>query len=198
MKRLVLASNNAGKLRELRALLGGRGIEVIAQGELGIAAAEEPHATFLENALAKARHAAAASGLPALADDSGICAAALGGAPGVRSARFAGEPASDERNNAELLRRLQDQADRRVHYTCVLVALHSAEDPEPLVAEGRWHGVVQNAARGAGGFGYDPLVLIPELGLTVAEIPADQKNRLSHRGQAMRALDARLRAAWEW
>jgi XTP/dITP diphosphohydrolase len=198
MKRLVLASNNAGKLRELRALLGGRGIEVIAQGELGIAAAEEPHGTFLENALAKARHAAAASGLPALADDSGICAAALGGAPGVRSARFAGEPASDERNNAELLRRLQDQADRRVHYTCVLVALHSAEDPEPLVAEGRWHGVVQNAARGAGGFGYDPLVLIPELGLTVAEIPADQKNRLSHRGQAMRALDARLRAAWEW
>jgi XTP/dITP diphosphohydrolase len=198
MKRLVLASNNAGKLRELRALLGGRGIEVIAQGDLGIAAAEEPHGTFLENALAKARHAAAASGLPALADDSGICAAALGGAPGVRSARFAGEPASDERNNAELLRRLQDQADRRVHYTCVLVALHSAEDPEPLVAEGRWHGVVQNAARGAGGFGYDPLVLIPELGLTVAEIPADQKNRLSHRGQAMRALDARLRAAWEW
>jgi XTP/dITP diphosphohydrolase len=198
MKRLVLASNNAGKLRELRALLGGRGIEVIAQGDLGIAAAEEPHGTFLENALAKARHAAAASGLPALADDSGICAAALGGAPGVRSARFAGEPASDERNNAELLRRLQDQADRRVHYTCVLVALHSAEDPEPLVAEGRWHGVVQNAARGAGGFGYDPLVLIPELGLTVAEIPADHKNRLSHRGQAMRALDARLRAAWDW
>ncbi|HOX89375.1 MAG TPA: RdgB/HAM1 family non-canonical purine NTP pyrophosphatase [Burkholderiaceae bacterium] len=198
MKRLVLASNNAGKLRELRALLGGRGIEVIAQGDLGIEPAEEPHGTFLENALAKARHAAAASGLPALADDSGICAVALGGAPGVRSARFAGEPASDERNNRELLRQLAPHADRRVHYTCVLVALRSADDPEPLVAEGRWHGVVQDGARGTGGFGYDPLVLVPELGLTVAEIPAEQKNRLSHRGQAMRALDARLGEAWGW
>lgn len=198
MKRLVLASNNAGKLRELRALLGGRGIDVIAQGELGIEAAEEPHGTFLENALAKARHAAAASGLPALADDSGICASALGGAPGVRSARFAGEPASDERNNRELLRQLAQHADRRVHYTCVLVALRSAEDPEPLVAEGRWHGWVQDCARGTGGFGYDPLVLVPELGLTVAEIPAEQKNRLSHRGQAMRLLDARLGEAWGW
>lgn len=197
MKRLVLASNNAGKLRELRALLGGRGIEVIAQGDLGIAAAEEPHGTFLENALAKARHASAASGLPALADDSGVCVAALGGAPGVQSARYAGDPRSDVRNNAKLVAALAGVADRRAHYYCVLVLVRHAEDPEPIIAEGAWHGTIVDVPRGAGGFGYDPHFADAESGLTGAELPLARKNEVSHRGKAMRALLARIAEAWK-
>jgi XTP/dITP diphosphohydrolase len=191
----VLASSNEGKLRELRALLDGLDFMVVGQAELGIEAAEEPHATFLENALAKARHAAGSSGLPALADDSGLCVAALRGAPGVRSARFAGEGAGDAANNAELLRQLAQHTDRRGHYICVLVAVRAADDPEPLVAEARWHGEVLSAPRGAGGFGYDPLFFVPELGWTAAELPAAEKNRISHRGQALQALRQRL-ADW--
>lgn len=194
--KLVLASNNAGKLREFDRLLSGRGIEVIAQGALGVGPAEEPHGTFVENALAKARHAAAATGFAALADDSGICVAALGGAPGVYSARFAGEPADEARNNAELLRRLAGESDRRAHYTCVLVAVRSADDPEPLIAEGRWHGAVIDTPRGAGGFGYDPYFFLPELGATAAELPAEHKNRISHRGIAMQKLAAEMAARW--
>ncbi len=194
-RRVVLASSNAGKLRELRDLLAGLGFDVIAQGDLGIESADEPHLTFLENALAKARHASESSGLPALADDSGLCVAALQGAPGVRSARFAGPAADDAANNAELLRRLQDHGDRRAHYTCVLVAVASADDPEPLVADARWQGEILQSPRGAGGFGYDPLFLVPERGCTAAELSADEKNRISHRGQALRELVRRL-ADW--
>ncbi|HQR55262.1 MAG TPA: RdgB/HAM1 family non-canonical purine NTP pyrophosphatase [Burkholderiaceae bacterium] len=194
-RRIVLASSNAGKLREFRALLAELDFEVIAQGELGIEAAEEPHLTFVENALAKARHAAVRSGLPALADDSGLCVAALGGAPGVHSARFSGSNASDESNNAELLRRLHGHAERRAHYTCVLVAVAAADDPEPLIAEARWPGTILAQPRGVGGFGYDPLFLLPELGRTAAELAPDEKNRISHRGQAMREL-ARRFAVW--
>jgi len=194
-RRIVLASSNAGKLREFRALLGELDFTVIAQVELGIEAAEEPHLTFVENALAKARHAAVRSGLAALADDSGLCVDALQGAPGVHSARFSGPSADDDSNNAELLRRLQGQADRRAHYTCVLVAVASADDPEPLIAEARWSGEILAQPRGEGGFGYDPLFLLPHLGRTAAELPPDEKNHLSHRGQAMREL-ARRFAAW--
>jgi XTP/dITP diphosphohydrolase len=194
-RRVVLASSNAGKVREFRALLAGLDFTVIAQGELGIESAEEPHLTFVENALAKARHAAVHSGLPALADDSGLCVAALGGAPGVHSARFSGPNADDDSNNAELLRRLQGTADRRAHYTCVLVAVASADDPEPLIAEARWHGAIVTQPRGTGGFGYDPLFLLPELGRTAAELPPQEKNRISHRGLAMRELARRI-AAW--
>jgi XTP/dITP diphosphohydrolase len=193
--RLVLASGNAGKVAEFRALLAPLGWQVLPQGELGVRAPEEPHATFLENALAKARHAAAGTGLPALADDSGLCVAALGGAPGVQSARFAGEPSDDGRNNGELLRRLAGVADRRAHYTCVLVALRSADDPEPLIADARWHGEVIDAPRGRGGFGYDPLFLLPELGRTAAELEAGHKNQISHRALAMAEL-VRKMSAW--
>jgi XTP/dITP diphosphohydrolase len=198
MRRLVLASGNAGKLREFRALLAPLQIEVISQAELAIAPAEEPHATFVENALAKARHAAAASGLPALADDSGLSCAALGGLPGVRSARFAGEGASDADNNAELLRQLRDARDRSGHYTCVLVALRGADDPEPLIAEGRWQGEVIDVPRGAHGFGYDPHFLLPALGRTAAELDPEHKNRISHRGLAMAELARKLTLLGHW
>jgi len=190
--RLVLASSNAGKLREFRRLLTPLGLDVIAQSELGIAEADEPHATFIENALAKARHASVASGLPALADDSGICVAALGGAPGVRSARYAGEPRSDARNNATLVEALRGVSDRRAHYYCVLVLLHHAEDPQPIVAEGIWHGIVIDEPRGSGGFGYDPHFEDIGTKLTGAELPLAHKNEISHRGQAMCSLIARL------
>ena len=192
--RLVLASNNAGKLRELRRLLEPLGIAVVAQAELGIAAADEPHPTFVENAIAKARHASAHSGLPALADDSGICVDALGGAPGVRSARFGGDPTSDARNNAALVAALRGIANRRAHYYCVLVLVRRADDPEPVIAEGTWRGRVVDAPRGSGGFGYDPHVEDAETGLTGAELPLSRKNELSHRGKAMRQLLARLGA----
>jgi len=195
MKKLVLASNNAKKMKELNALLAPLGFEVIPQGELGIPEAEEPHVTFVENALAKARHAARLSGLPALADDSGLCVAALGGAPGVYSARFAGEPKSDARNNAKLLAELAGQTDRRAHFTCLLVLVRSADDPQPIIAEGEWHGEILEAQRGADGFGYDPLFFVRTHGQTAAELDAGIKNQLSHRGQAMQQLIARL-AHW--
>jgi XTP/dITP diphosphohydrolase len=198
MRRLVLASDNPGKLREFGALLAPLEVDVVAQGALGIAAAAEPHPTFVENALAKARHAAAASGLPALADDSGLCCVALAGAPGVRSARFGGEPSDDARNNAELLRRLAGAADRRGHYVCVLVALRARDDPEPVIAEARWDGVLLEAPLGENGFGYDPLFFLPALGQTAAELEPAQKNRSSHRGQALAQLASRLRAEWGW
>lgn len=201
--KLVLASNNAKKLTELRALLAPPGLEIVAQGTLGVDEAEEPHHTFIENALAKARHAAALTGCAAIADDSGLCVAALGGAPGVDSAHFATiAPAAGERearrlaqdaaNNALLLRRLQGAADRRARYVSVLVALRSADDPEPLVAAGRWEGEVLAAARGDGGFGYDPLFFVPEFGQTAAEMDSETKNRVSHRGRAMQKLIERL------
>jgi len=190
--RLVLASGNAGKLREFRRLLAPLGIDVVAQSALGIADADEPHVTFVENALAKARHASAHAKLPALADDSGICVRALAGAPGVQSARYAGEPKSDARNNAKLVAALAGVADRRAHYACVLTLVRHERDPEPIIAEGAWHGTVIDAPRGAGGFGYDPHFLDAATGLTAAELPLERKNELSHRGQAMRALIARL------
>jgi XTP/dITP diphosphohydrolase len=189
---LVLASGNPGKLREFRRLLGPLGIEVIAQAELGIPDAEEPHVTFVENALAKARHASAQAKLPALADDSGVCVRALDGAPGVLSARYAGEPKSDERNNAKLIAALAEIADRRAHYACVLALTRHAADPEPIIAEGVWHGTIIDTPRGTGGFGYDPHFLDDETGLTGAELSLERKNELSHRGKAMRALIARL------
>ncbi|UCV22590.1 RdgB/HAM1 family non-canonical purine NTP pyrophosphatase [Ferribacterium limneticum] len=192
MKKLVLASNNAKKMKELNALLAPLGFEVIPQGQLGIPEAEEPHCTFVENALAKARHAAEASGLPALADDSGLCVAALGGAPGVYSARYAGEPKSDARNNEKLLADLASQSDRRAHFACVLVLVRSADDPQPIIAEGEWHGTILDAQRGADGFGYDPLFYIPTHCQTAAELDGAIKNQLSHRGQAMQKLISRL------
>jgi len=199
MRRLVLASNNPGKLREFRQILSPLGIELVPQSELGIAEAGEPHGTFVENALAKARHASSCSGLPAFADDSGICVAALGSAPGVHSARYAGAPSAgrsddqDARNNRKLVEALADKADRRAHYACVIVLVRHAADPEPLIAEGRWQGVVIATPRGDGGFGYDPYFLLPELGRTAAELMPDEKNAISHRGQAMRRLVEMLR-----
>lgn len=194
MKRLVLASNNAKKMKELDALLAPLGFEVIAQGALGIPEAEEPHVTFVENALAKARHAAKHSGLPALADDSGLCVRALGGAPGVISARYGGEPKSDARNNEKLLAELGDRCDRAAHFVSVLVLVRHADDPQPLIAEGEWHGEILPALRGDGGFGYDPLFFLPEFDKTAAELDADTKNRVSHRGRAMQTLIERLPA----
>jgi XTP/dITP diphosphohydrolase len=193
MKPVVIASNNAGKLREFAALLAGFDFQARPQAELGVAEAEEPHHTFVENALAKARHAARATGMAALADDSGICLPALGGAPGVYSARYAGEPKSDERNNQKLVAALQGGADRRAFYYCALVFLNGADDPHPLIAEGEWWGEIVDKPRGAGGFGYDPYFWLPERGLTAAELSAEEKNRVSHRGQAMQALAQALR-----
>lgn len=193
MNRLVLASGNPGKIREIANLVAPLGIEVIPQAALGIDEAEEPHDTFVENALAKARHAARLAGLPALADDSGICVDALGGAPGVQSARYGGEPKSDARNNDKLLAALESATDRRAHYCCVLVLMRHGADPQPLIAEGEWHGEILRAPRGEGGFGYDPLFLVPDLGLTGAELPLERKNALSHRGRALAQLLERLR-----
>lgn len=192
MRKLVLASNNPGKVREFQAMLAPLGWEVIPQAQLGVSEAEEPHCTFVENALAKARHASASTGLPALADDSGICVDALQGAPGVHSARFAGEPKSDARNNALLVEKLAGQANRKAHYVCVLVLVLSADDPQPIIAEGEWHGEIVDTPRGAGGFGYDPYFLLPEMGQTAAELDSALKNSLSHRGAACRRLLARL------
>lgn len=198
MKKLVLASNNAKKMKELNALMAPLGFEIIPQGALGIPEAAEPHCTFVENALAKARHAARLSGLPALADDSGLCVAALAGAPGVYSARYAqtavGTPKSDVRNNEKLFAELAGHSDRRAHFVSVLVLVRHADDPQPLIAEGEWHGEILPAQRGEGGFGYDPLFFVPEFGLTAAELDAETKNRVSHRGQAMQQLIARLPA----
>lgn len=200
MRRLVLASNNPGKLREFRQMLAPLGIEVVTQSELGVVEAEEPHGTFVENALAKARHASRSAGLPAFADDSGICIGALAGAPGVQSARYADGPAAtreeqDARNNRKLLEALAGATDRRAHYYCVIVLVRHAADPEPLIAEGRWHGEVIDTPRGAGGFGYDPHFLVPGLGRTAAELMPDEKNAVSHRGQAMQRLVEMLQYA---
>ena len=190
--RLVVASNNAGKLRELAALLHPLGIEPVPQSAYFVPEADEPHATFVENALAKARNAARHSGLPALADDSGILVDALGGAPGVNSARFAGEPRSDERNNRKMVEALREASNRAAHYYCVIVLVRHALDPTPLIAEGEWHGVIVLEPRGGGGFGYDPYFLLPGLGLTAAQLPAAEKNRLSHRAQALAVLASKL------
>ena len=190
---LVLASNNRGKLAEFSRLLSPLGFDLKTQGELDIPEAEEPYATFIENALAKARHASRLSGLPALADDSGVCVPALGGAPGVYSARYAGEPKSDTANNEKLVRDLAAQTDKSAYYYCVLVFVRHADDPQPVIADGQWHGEVIATPRGQGGFGYDSYFLLPELGKTAAELSADEKNLLSHRGQALRVLIEKLR-----
>ena len=205
--KIVLASNNAKKLAELQALLAPAGVALVAQGTLGIDEADEPHHSFIENALAKARHAAQRCGGAAIADDSGLCVAALGGAPGVVSAHYAaielrdGDPearrrAQDAANNALLLERLNGAADRRARFVSTLVALRSADDPEPLVAVGRWHGEILAAPRGSGGFGYDPLMFIPALGRSVAELDASLKNAHSHRALAAAQMLALMREAW--
>jgi XTP/dITP diphosphohydrolase len=194
VKRLVLASGNAGKLREFGQLLALFDFEVLPQSAFNVPEADEPHITFVENALAKARHASRLTGLPALADDSGLCVSALGGAPGVFSARYGGEPRSDQRNNTRLLADLAGITDRQAHYVAVLVLVRSAADPQPIIAEGEWHGEIIDTPRGAGGFGYDPYFLVPGTSMTVAELPHEEKNRRSHRGQALEYLIARLRA----
>jgi XTP/dITP diphosphohydrolase len=193
VKKLVLASGNPGKLREFAEMLATVDFEVLPQAQFKVPEAEEPHHTFVENALAKARHAAGLTGLPALADDSGICVDALGGAPGVYSAHYAGEPRSDARNNQKMLADLAGKSDRRAHYTCVLVLVRSASDPQPLIVEGEWHGEIIDTPRGTNGFGYDPYFLVPELGQTAAEIPSAEKHARSHRGKALRELVAKLR-----
>jgi XTP/dITP diphosphohydrolase len=192
-QRLILASNNAGKLKEFAQLLAPIGFELHPQGEFNVPEAEEPFGTFVENALAKARHAARLTGLPALADDSGVCVNALGGAPGVVSARFAGEPKSDARNNEKLIADLATHADKSAYYYCVLVYVRHAGDPQPVIADGVWRGQIIDTPRGAGGFGYDPYFLLPEFGKTAAELEAHEKNAVSHRGQALRALVEKLK-----
>jgi XTP/dITP diphosphohydrolase len=191
-QRLILASNNAGKLKEFAQLLGPIGFELHPQGEFNVPEAEEPFGTFVENALQKARHAARLTGLPALADDSGVCVNALGGAPGVVSARFAGEPKSDARNNDKLIADLAAHTDKSAYYYCVLVYVRHADDPQPVIADGVWRGQIVDTPRGAGGFGYDPHFLLPEFGRTAAELAPEEKNAVSHRGQALRALVDKL------
>ncbi len=192
-QRLILASNNAGKLKEFNEILGPIGFTLHAQGEFDVPEADEPHATFVENALEKARHAARLTGLPALADDSGVCVNAFGGAPGVYSARFAGEPKSDARNNEKVIADLAAHADKSAYYYCVLVYVRHADDPQPVIADGRWDGEITSHARGSNGFGYDPHFFIPALGKCAAELTAQEKNALSHRGQALRALVEKLK-----
>ena len=192
-QRLILASNNAGKLKEFAQLLAPIGFELHPQGEFKVPEAEEPFGTFVENALQKARHASRLTGLPALADDSGVCVNALGGAPGVYSARYAGEPKSDARNNEKLIQDLASHADKSAYYYCVLVYVRHADDPQPVIADGIWRGRIVDAPRGANGFGYDPYFLIPELGKTTAELEPAEKNAISHRGQAIRALVDKLK-----
>ncbi len=194
--KLVLASDNKGKLREFAALFAGHGIEVVSQGSLGVSPCEEPYGTFLENALAKARNAARATGLPAVADDSGITAHALVTEPGVHSARYSGEKSNDAANNAKLVARLADFADKSAHYTCVLVAVRSADDPDPIVCEGCWYGQITDKPAGDGVFGYDPYFYLPEKGCTAAQLSAEEKNRLSHRGKALRLLLTELQERW--
>jgi XTP/dITP diphosphohydrolase len=208
--KLVLASNNAKKLAELQALFDGVGVELVRQGELGVTEAEEPHITFIENALAKARHASAATGLPAIADDSGLCVDALGGMPGVISAIYATVAASagvtlaretvrasqDEANNALLLEKMRDVEDRRANFACTLVAVRAADDPSPLVAVGRWNGEILRRREGEGGFGYDPLMFIPAFGATVASLAAEVKNAHSHRAIAAAQMKQLMQQAW--
>jgi XTP/dITP diphosphohydrolase len=198
VRRLILASDNPGKRREFEAMFAPFGVALIAQSTLGVRGVSEPFHSFVENALAKARHAAAATGLAALADDSGVCCAGLSGAPGVRSARFAGEGATDAENNAELVRQLRSVGDRTAHYTCVLVALKSELDPDPVIAEARWYGSIIDSPRGSNGFGYDPYFWLPELNCTAAELAPEHKNRIGHRGRALAQLVEKLRSAWQW
>lgn len=199
MKQLVLASSNPGKLREFGQMFASQGIEVLPQSTFGIADVDEPHGSFVENALAKARHASRAARLPALADDSGLCAHALAGEPGVRSARFALDGGAvdrgtqDDRNNAKLLALLGEKDDRRAYYYCVIVLMRHADDPQPLIADGAWHGEIIDSPRGANGFGYDPYFFLPDFGKTAAELDSRDKNMLSHRGKALRRLLARLK-----
>ena len=198
MNELVLASGNKGKLREFNALFDHRSIKVLSQAELGVKAAEEPFNTFVENALAKARNAARQTGLPAMADDSGITAEALNGAPGVHSARYAGDAADDTANNRKLVAALAGKTDRRAHYTCVLVAVKNADDPEPVIVDARWDGEIIDTPKGTGGFGYDPYFYLPDFGRTAAELTAEEKNDVSHRGRAMRLMLEELSDRWGW
>jgi XTP/dITP diphosphohydrolase len=190
---LVLASNNAGKLKEFAQILAPAGFSLRPQADFDVPEAEEPHLTFVENALAKARHASLCTGLPALADDSGVCVRALRGAPGVLSARYAGEPKSDAANNRKLVAELAAHDDKSAYYYCALVLVRHAEDPQPIIAEGRWDGQIVATPRGQNGFGYDPYFCLPELGKTAAELSSAQKNLLSHRAQALRILVEKLR-----
>lgn len=195
MQKVVLASNNAGKLKEFSEILAPAGIQMVAQGELGVPEADEPFGTFVENALAKARHASKLTGLPALADDSGLCVDALGGAPGVYSARFAalnGFEKSDAANNQYLVSRLAGQSNRKARYVAVLVYVSSASDPQPIIAEGVWLGEIIDTPEGSNGFGYDPHFYVPALGKTAAQLLPQEKNRASHRGQALQQLLPRL------
>ncbi|PXW91309.1 XTP/dITP diphosphohydrolase [Nitrosomonas sp. Nm84] len=194
LEKLVIASNNQGKLREINALLAPLSIEVVPQSDFNAGEIDEPHSTFVENALAKARHASRCSGLPALADDSGICVSALNGAPGVSSARYAGEPRSDQRNNLKLIEALKNKPDRHAYYYCVIVLVRSADDPQPIIVDGSWHGEIIEHPQGSGGFGYDPYFFVPEFGKTAAELSAEQKNSISHRGKALAQLSAILQS----
>jgi len=191
-KKLVIATGNLGKLREIQHILGGLEIEIIPQSALNVPECEEPFCTFIENALTKARHASKHTGLPALADDSGLCVNALLGAPGVISARYAGEPKSDERNNQKLLKVLGTESNRHAHFYCVMVLVRHEHDPEPIIAEGQWYGEILYEYRGTDGFGYDPLFLDAKTGKTVAELPLEIKSRISHRGHAMAKLLQKL------
>jgi XTP/dITP diphosphohydrolase len=192
MRKLVIASSNAGKLREIRHLLEPLGFEISPQSAFGVTEPEEPHATFIENALLKARHASEQTKLPVLADDSGICVYRLNGKPGIHSARYAGEPRSDDRNNQKLIEVLSSEPDRRAYYYCVIVLLRHAEDPQPVIADGSWHGEIVLKPRGGSGFGYDPYFFLPGLSKTAAELPMEQKNRMSHRGKALARLVSRI------
>jgi XTP/dITP diphosphohydrolase len=191
--RVVLASGNRGKLQELSSLLGPLGYDLVSQADLGIAAGPETGATFIENALQKARFASRQANLPAIADDSGLVVDALGGAPGIRSARYAGPSADAEANNAKLLHELAGTSNRTAHFYCALVFIQSPDDPAPKVATGSWPGVILEAPRGSGGFGYDPLFFVPSSGCAAAELEPSEKNRLSHRGQAVRELCEQLK-----
>ena len=193
MKKIVIASGNPGKLREIGHILEPLDFQVVPQSDFGVPECPEPHVTFIENCLAKARHAALHTGLPALADDSGICVDALNGAPGVYSARYAGEPKSDQRNNEKLIEALKGEPNRKAHYYCVIVLVRHPDDPQPLIAEGSWHGEIIDTPRGENGFGYDPYFYLPEFGKTGAELEPDHKNAISHRGMALDLLVTKLR-----
>lgn len=192
-QKIVLASNNQGKLKEFYQMLAPLGLEVHSQSEFGVPDAPEPYFTFLENALTKARHASKLTGLPALADDSGICVNALAGSPGVLSARYAGEPKSDQKNNLKLVDELKAHQDKSAYYYCVLVFVRSENDPQPVIADGRWDGVIVDTPMGEGGFGYDPYFYLPLFAKTVAQLSADEKNGISHRAQALQSLIQKLK-----
>jgi XTP/dITP diphosphohydrolase len=188
MKKVVIASNNSGKLKEFTHLFEPLEIQVFPQSVFNVAEVEEPFQTFVENALVKARHASKQTGLPALADDSGICVDVLNGRPGVYSARYAGEPKSDQRNNQLLIENLRTKQDRRAHYYCIIVLVRYADDPQPIITDGSWYGRIILEPRGTGGFGYDPYFYLPDLGKTAAELPIEDKNLISHRGKALMRL----------